>query len=325
MRSMSITWVSRWLAILLVVLAPTAWAEKTYHIAIISSGESDIYQSVITTIKTSIENSTALSITCELLDVDNPAHAVSNANVVNEADLLLTIGRNATAHALRFESPTPLLATLIPSNAFAQVLRDYQKSHNGTARNISAIYLDNPTERQILLSKILLGERKRIGILSTELNSDIRDQLVSFGKRNNLVVNIDSYQPDENIIKSLSETLGKSDVLLTLPDPVLYNKNTIRSILLTAYRHRVPLIGFSKSYVEAGALAAVYSSPEQIATQTSETIFWIFSNGGEKFTRAFPRYYSIAVNTSVAKSLGINVPPVANLEATLAQLLGEQK
>ena len=44
-----------------------------------------------------------------------------------------------------------------------------------------------------------------------------------------------------------------SEVLLGVPDGVIYNSNNIRNILPSSYRRGIPLIGFSQGYVRAGA------------------------------------------------------------------------
>ena len=74
------------------------------------------------------------------------------------------------------------------------------------------------------------------------------------------------------IYPALTKVLASADVILAMPDPMIFNNGTIHNILLAAYREERPLIGFSPAYVRAGALAAVYSTPQQIAHQIAETI-----------------------------------------------------
>ena len=83
----------------------------------------------------------------------------------------------------------------------------------------------------------------------------------------------------------------------------IINRNTARNILLTTYRHKIPVITFSAAYVRAGALAAVYSSADQIARQTAEMIGRSLSTGIYSLESA--KYFSISINDSVAKALNI--------------------
>jgi len=115
--------------------------------------------------------------------------------------------------------------------------------------------------------------------------------------------------------------LVHSDVFLSLPDPGIYNRHTISSILLTTYRYRVPLIGFSKSSVRAGALAAVYSSAQQIARQTATTIpLWLTNTGHYATKISYPEQFSVAINKQVARSLGIDMPDGSSITQRLKQL-----
>ena len=58
----------------------------------------------------------------------------------------------------------------------------------------------------------------------------------------------------------------------------------MRNILLTSYRRGVPLVGLSQAYVNAGALAAIFSTTEQLAEQTREKSF--LSHGTSAIARA---------------------------------------
>jgi len=98
-----------------------------------------------------------------------------------------------------------------------------------------------------------------------------------------------------------------------LPDPVIYNKNTIRGILLSTYRKKLPIIGFSRAYVKAGAIAAVYSKPEQISKQTASIADTFLRTGSFKQNSYQPADFSIAINKKLAKSLGIKIKSEADI------------
>ena len=81
-----------------------------------------------------------------------------------------------------------------------------------------------------------------------------------------------------------------------------------------AYQRRLPVIGFSKAYVKAGAVAAVYTTPEQIGRQAGEEVIHWLQNGSEGFRDSqYPTDYEIAFNLPVAESLELRIP---NLEET---------
>ena len=103
-----------------------------------------------------------------------------------------------------------------------------------------------------------------------------------------------------------------------MADPVVSNRRTVQNLLLTTYRQRVPVFAYSKAYVKAGALAAVYSTPEHIGKQAGELVADILRKGSWSLPKPqHPKYFSVEVNREVAKSLGIRVPGTEKLETRL--------
>jgi ABC-type uncharacterized transport system substrate-binding protein len=67
----------------------------------------------------------------------------------------------------------------------------------------------------------------------------------------------------------------------------------------------VPVIAFSKSYLKAGALAAIYSSPANVAQDAAE---WLIKAKGKTVGNLYkPEHYSLNFNKSVAGNLKIKL------------------
>ena len=110
----------------------------------------------------------------------------------------------------------------------------------------------------------------------------------------------------EDDINYLLGRLGRSEVLLALPDSSVYTPENVRSILLSTYRRKQAVIGFSADMVKVGALASTYSEVEDINAQVAE-IAASFVATGELPAPQFPRYFRTAINEGVASSLDIVV------------------
>ncbi|WP_210736085.1 hypothetical protein [Massilia sp. Mn16-1_5] len=114
---------------------------------------------------------------------------------------------------------------------------------------------------------------------------------------------------DDNLGDVLSR-IGRHEVLLALPDSAIYNPENIRNILLSTYRRKQAVIGFSADMVKVGALATIYSEIEDINAQVAEMAAG-FVASGELQPPQFPRYFRTTINEGVARSLDIAVSPEA--------------
>lgn len=218
-----------------------------------------------------------------------------------KSDLIIAVGIKAAEMAVL--NPTvPVLAVMVPKTGYDSLLA-VQRPASG----ISAIYLDQPWDRQINFLYAVLPDIERIGLLySSETYVEISVLLKSVANRGGSVV-AQSVRSADGVFAGLERVLSGSDVLLAIPDSRIYNASSIRNILLTSYRHDVPLIGFSQGYVNAGALAAIYSTPEQLAGQTARQVIE-FEQKKVLSASRYPDDFTIGVNFQVARSLGIRLP-----------------
>jgi len=114
-----------------------------------------------------------------------------------------------------------------------------------------------------------------------------------------------SIEPRDNPIHKIEPVLRNSDVFIPVPDSRLINLATAKWVLHLSYRHKVPVIAFSRTYLKAGALAAIYSSPANVAMQTLELIAEKVASPDRAGRAYSPKYYSIHFNYSVAATLDV--------------------
>ncbi|MBU1214029.1 MAG: hypothetical protein KKF58_07670 [Gammaproteobacteria bacterium] len=180
-----------------------------------------------------------------------------------------------------------------------------EKFRKGGNQGSSGIYMDQPTERQFSLLRAALPQTKSIGVLISNETPELVS-LRQLSTDSGLNLNIQNV-PEPNLLASrLTEVLSGSDVLLVLPDAAVYRSDTIRNILLETYRRHVPMIGLSQNYVRAGALCAVYSTPRQVANQAARIVAQ-FSKTRKLPDYQYPQEFEVAVNTQVARSLGLTI------------------
>ena len=286
-------WVSAYLLGACLVFTPAHAAD----VLVLLSEDSAAYREVADSFRLQLaQDRPALTVAVESLSgaEDQPA---------GESRLVLSVGLKATQAALELRSRAPILATLVPKDGFDTL------SHSVLAerRMLSAIYLDQPYPRQFALIKLAFPAREKVGILLRPGELSKQDALQAAAKAQHLQLVSAVVDSDNTLLPALERVLSISDVLLALPEPLLYNKNTIQSVLLTSYRYRDPLVGYSQALVRAGALVALYSKPVQIGRHAGEIVARTFSTGSLPPPQ-YPKYYSVSINQQVARSLGIPAP-----------------
>ena len=280
----------------------------SHTIVILASSNSKLYQGVIdTVITTAIENDET-NIIFKTIYSKQKYELKERIAEIDNIDLLVTIGQQAPRLGAALDQPPPILATLIPRQAYQDIYSDFLQRHPAISPQISAIYLDNPISRQLYLTRVLLGGSRRIGILIYDDAPIIEKDINTMARQAGIKISIERINKDKNIIHSLASVLERSSALIAIPDMRIFNRRNAKNILLTLYRHRAPLIAFSASYVKAGALASVYTTPQQPAKQTANTILQILANGATLPRQpAYPNEFEVATNENVAKSLGISL------------------
>lgn len=243
--------------------------------------------------------------------------AVREVDASNHAPLLVAVGTAAMEALAQRNPPQPVLNVLVPRAAFDKIAR--LGGRFGDTRRFSAITLDQPWSRQFALIRQALPGKKQVGILLGPNSSEAAASLRAAAKPAGLDVAMEVIGGEADLIPALKRLLAGSDVLLAVPDTAVYNRYTIQSILLTAYRQQVPLFGFSPSYVKAGALAAVYSVPTQIGQQAAEVLQRLGPDRHLPPPQP-PAYFSVGTNAQVSHSLGIQLDDDATLLGKLKRM-----
>ena len=238
-----------------------------------------------------------------------PAAAIFPVNT----ELVLAVGAQSTAIALN--SRFKVLSVLISRMAYEQLLRELPA---GSQQGMyAAVYLDQPYERQLSLVAAALPKLHRLGVLYSRPPVEM-DRLRQVARTKNFNLWSRSTLAGDELHTDLDDTLKQSEVLLALPDAAVYNSYTIRNILLETYRAHIPVIGFSASLVRAGALMAVFSSPEQVATQTVAVLNQFVVSG--RLPRSqYPQDFEVLLNKEVARALNLALPEAANLRAAIVR------
>lgn len=239
---------------------------------------------------------------------------------VRSGDLVVPLGLKATRAAAQLDPAIPVLATLLPRQAYESLLG----SGIPPRRLFSALVLDQPLERQLDLIRLALPKAERVGVLLGPNTVAQKTELGRAAQQAGLTLGIEAATNPGDLFAVQRELLRDNEVLLALPDPQVLNQTTLMSYLVSAYRARVPVIGFSQSFTEAGALVSVFSTPEQIGRQLGEIVTGMANGRAARPARLiYPRYFKVYVNRQVARSLELDIAPDDRLQKQLEAKEGQ--
>ena len=169
-----------------------------------------------------------------------------------------------------------------------------------------AILLDQPPDRYLAFSKLLLDPETIGVILEDELESDAT--LAASMQEHGLTLNRYRLDADNKLMPVLRDLFRENDALLMLPRNSIYNPDTLKAVLLTSYRNRKPAISYSPAHVRAGALASIYSSPVDIGRHLAQIVNQRLEHPASLAPGyEYARFYSIATNPSVAQALELDL------------------
>lgn len=272
-------------------------AQAYTGITIVMSAQTLTNKEFIDTFKAELVNTKNSSLRVKIIDLQE----VEKLEVAENSELVIALGVKALEASAKLKYTTPVLGVFIPMPAFNSLLVKSKRDLG----NFSAIVLDQPFSRQFFLIKNVLPESKKIGVLLGPTSSQYADLIKEEGEDAGLSVMEENVYLEADLIPKLNAALATSDALLAVADTLIYSRETAQPILLTSYRQQKPIFGYSQSYVQAGALAAVYSSSKQIAKQAAEIALESQQAPNLLPPPQAPKYFSIMLNYQVARSLNI--------------------
>lgn len=217
--------------------------------------------------------------------------------------LVVTAGSKAARAVATLDVKIPVLFALLPQRSYQSIIKDIDRDSRA---RYSAMFIDQPISRKFDLIRAALPEYRNVGVILGPATRYKNAELKRIASRKNIKLDTKNIKASKGLLNALNEVLDSNEVLLTIADPVVVNRSTLQSLFMTSYMKRIPVIGYSRAYVRAGALLAVYSTPEQLGRQAGEMIGRLFKPGNVFIsTASYPKYYSISVNVRVAKSLGL--------------------
>jgi putative ABC transport system substrate-binding protein len=300
----------KWIRILCITLqvllaSQIALADTENQIVIVKSSDNHYFNQTIQT----LINRTDQSLRLRVIGADDIS---DESSLLEKGKLVIALGIKASEAITRRFPDKPIISAYLTQQQW-QKFKPRGKTH-------FAILLDQPLERYLAFSHALLNVNS-VGIVNfAPIVLDKKQKSIL----SRLKFSLSQYQPGQadQLLASIRQLIQHDDALLMLPNQNIYNRDTLKGILLTSYRNSVPVISYSPAHVKSGALAAIYSSPEDIGKHLGDVLNQFLSEQlWSKNTQQFARFYSIITNNRVAHSLGLKLPDAIELRRKLTEIV----
>lgn len=225
--------------------------------------------------------------------------------------LVIAIGVAATRTALARYPDHAVYAGLVPRPTWEHLLATLPEGR--AAR--SAVWLDQPEHRVLGLVRLVAPRAGRVGVLLGPTSLTRQADLLDAGTRVGLAVRIGAVATDTDPSASLGRLLTEVEVLLALPDPLVWNRATVEPLMLASFRARRPLVGVSRSLLASGAIAVVHTTPEQVGAELATRL--LATGPGALPAPGPSSRFAVEINAEVARSLGLHLPDAESLTRAL--------
>ena len=287
--------------LLLHSLLGTAGCAYADVVAILNSEKSTSYSIVVDTLQGELLKGYGVSAIPLAYATDGNAMEVL---LSKSPRVVVVLGAAALRTLLATDTRIPIVASLIPRATFDKVMREPGRKATGP---VYGLFLDQPFSRQLDLVHMVQPEVRHVGVIWGPDSAVLRPHLqAALAARGWTEVAGTVGNGGASLGEATKRALEDADALLAVADPAVFNSATVSNVLLASYRAKLGVYGFSPSYVKAGALVGVYSTPAQIGEHTADTVDSLL-RGAAVPTLQYPVNFTVSVNAHVARSLGLSL------------------
>ena len=150
-----------------------------------------------------------------------------------------------------------------------------------SARASGAITLDVPLGDILArMESVFPGKTRAAIIRNPDANSVPQATLAAQAKAAGMTLKVLDCPRPEKLLQLFLSLRGQVDFVVCPPDGTLYNSTTVRPLILASLENRLPVIGFSESFVRSGAVAAVYPDYFDVGLQAAVLARNYLAGGG---------------------------------------------
>ena len=232
-------------------------AEHT--VLILSSNTSPSYKKVIESCKHFMaqQDQDTQFISLSLDDADEDVEKKLAAVSQHQPSLVFALGSEAAELAARSFPDKPVVATMV-----------YSRTELERSTNVTGVALEFPPSTQLQWIRRMLPQARRIAVLYDPAKNQawIESASAAATEAGLLLVAI-PVASSRHIPGALKRLAREADVLWAIPDTTVFSNKTLKQVMLSSFRNKIPLVGLSRGWVKAGALYALDRDYEDLGRQ----------------------------------------------------------
>ncbi len=288
-----------YLSCLLLLLVYGVSYARAANIAVIKSASIKPYNQALSGFKS--VNSAQIT-TYDLQQNTKQGENIVAAIKSQKPDIVYAIGTKAAVIAKENFKQLPIV--------FSMVSRP--KKYGLDKPNIAGISINIPPETQFRILKTTF--KKNLRLIGVIYNPENTNEKIKRAKQAadqlGLKLLPEAAHSYHDIPKVLREVLNNIEVLWLAMDEVILNKLTIKHIILSATRHKIPILGFSPRFIKDGVLLALKTNYFDMGAQAAElAIDMLNQKKPDAYKIIPPRKIIPVINVKVAKFLGLEIQP----------------
>jgi putative ABC transport system substrate-binding protein len=219
--------------------------------------------------------------------------------------VLVTVGSKCTRLAKTTAPDIPVVFASVLNPVTSGLIESYDSPGN----NITGASLDISIGMQIARFKQLVPNTTKLGVFYSERSEYVLNQaLIEAADQYVEIVPFEIRSPRDVPIGVDSLTRSCSGIL-AIPDELIYTPPSTKHILLESFRSKLPVMGFSPSFVQSGALFALIVDHKFVGVQAGGLVIKVLH--GIKpgmIPVTMPEAPYLYLNRNTAEKLRIDIP-----------------
>jgi putative ABC transport system substrate-binding protein len=219
-------------------------------------------------------------------------------------DVLVTIGSRVSKLAGYLNTNVPIV--------FASVLNPVTsglvQSLHSPGGLITGASLDIDVKLQLERFKKLVPSVKRLGVLFTQRTQDQVELARSVAASLSIEVVPYEVTSPKDVPLGLDSIARSCHGIWAVPDELIYTPQSVKHIILESFRNRIPVMGFSPSFVQSGALFALIVDQKFVGVQAGELAVKILKGASPSgLPVTSPEAPYLYINRNTAEKLGLSI------------------